>query len=57
MLLPQHTQPLPIIDGDSLKKARTEKNLTTGYSIVNKYLKKDYITTTYVIGSIKRSIQ
>jgi transcriptional regulator with XRE-family HTH domain len=28
MLLPQHTQPLPIIDGDSLKKARTEKNLT-----------------------------
>ena len=28
MLLPQHSQPLPIIDGDSLKKARTEKNLT-----------------------------
>jgi len=28
MVLPQHSQPLPIIDGDSLKKARTEKNLT-----------------------------
>jgi transcriptional regulator with XRE-family HTH domain len=28
MLLPQHSQPFPIIDGDSLKKARTEKNLT-----------------------------
>ncbi len=28
MLLPQQTQPLPIIDGDSLKKARTEKNFT-----------------------------
>ena len=28
MLLPQHTQPLPIIDGDRLKKTRTEKNLT-----------------------------
>ncbi len=28
MLLPQHTQPLPMIDGDSLKKARLEKNLT-----------------------------
>jgi transcriptional regulator with XRE-family HTH domain len=26
--LPQHTQPLPIIDGESLKKARIEKNLT-----------------------------
>lgn len=28
MLLPQHTQPLPIIDGESLKKARIAKNLT-----------------------------
>jgi len=28
MLLPQHTQPLPMISGDSLKKARLEKNLT-----------------------------
>ncbi|QWD88184.1 helix-turn-helix transcriptional regulator [Polynucleobacter sp. MWH-CaK5] len=28
MLLPQHTQPLPIINGDNLKKARTDKNLT-----------------------------
>jgi transcriptional regulator with XRE-family HTH domain len=28
MLLPQHTQPLPIIDCESLKKARIAKNLT-----------------------------
>ena len=28
MLLPQHTQPLPIIDGENLKKARIAKNLT-----------------------------
>ena len=28
MLSPQHNQPLPIIDGECLKKARIEKNLT-----------------------------
>lgn len=28
MLLPQYTQPLPMIDGETLKKARLEKNLT-----------------------------
>ncbi len=28
MLLPQHTQPLPMINGENLKKARLEKSLT-----------------------------
>ncbi len=28
MLSPQHNQPLPIIDGERLKEARIEKNLT-----------------------------
>jgi DNA-binding XRE family transcriptional regulator len=28
MLLPQHTQPLPIIDGECLKKARSDINFT-----------------------------